>query len=200
MILPKGVRVMVLAALTAGAVLTVLNYFRDWPPLRSMETASLDLRFRVRGVEPPGNETTVVLIDDHTVDELGGWPLSHGLFAKALDTLRKAKAKVVVFDLLFAQPERSLSPALRAAIGAAASALSPTADDKLKETLQALSEDDPDAAFARAIQATPNVYLPIAFFSPASRSRRPPLSPIPASSASPKRSCAPPLNSHRLPP
>ena len=162
MTLSKGVRE-ILVAVGAAAVLLALLDFTDWLPLRSLETASLDLRFRVRGVASPGDESTVVLIDDRTVEKFGGWPLSHRHFAQAVDMLHKAGAKVIVFDLLFAQPERLISPTQRAAIGDAAAAL-PASDQTLKETLHALATDNPDAEFAEAIRRAGNVYLPMAFY------------------------------------
>lgn len=162
MTLSKGGREILVAVATAAALLALLD-FTNWVPLRSLETASLDLRFRIRGTAPPGAEVTVVLIDDRTVEKFDGWPLSHRLFARAVSILRDASAKVIVFDLLFAQPERSLSPAQRAAVGNAAVAL-PANNETLKETLHALATDDPDAEFAESIRSAGNVYLPMAFY------------------------------------
>ena len=162
MTLSKGAKEILLAVATASIVLVVLD-FTHWVPLRSLETASLDLRFRTRGVASPGKEATVVLVDDRTVDKFGGWPLSHRLFARAVTMLHDAGARVIVFDLLFAQPERSLSPTQRTAVADAAAAL-PADNASLKGTLQALATDDPDTEFAEAIRSAGNVYLPMAFY------------------------------------
>lgn len=162
MTLSKGGREILVAIATAAVLLALLD-FTGWLPLRSLETASLDLRFRIRGVAPAGNEATVVLIDDRTVEKFDGWPLSHRLFARAVTMLHDAGAKVIVFDLLLAQPERALSPTLRAAVDDASAAL-PDNREKLKETLHALAADDPDAEFAEAIRSAGNVYLPMAFY------------------------------------
>jgi CHASE2 domain-containing sensor protein len=160
--LSKGVREILVALATAVVLLALLD-FTDWLPLRSLETASLDLRFRIRGTAPPGDGITLVLVDDRTVDKLDGWPLSHRLFACAIAMLRDDGAKLIVFDLLFAQSERSLSAAQRAAVGDAATAL-PAAHEGLKETLHALATDDPDREFTAAIRSAGNVYLPMAFY------------------------------------
>ena len=125
MTLSRGGREILVAAATAAVLLVMLD-FTSWLPLRSLETASLDLRFRVRGFASPGNEATVELIDDRTVEKFDGWPLSHRLFAQAVAKLHEAGAKVIVLDLLFAQPERSLSSTQRAAVGDAAAALPAT--------------------------------------------------------------------------
>lgn len=46
----------------------------DIEPLRVLETASLDLRFRLRGAEAPGDEVVVVLVDDRSLAALGAGP------------------------------------------------------------------------------------------------------------------------------
>jgi adenylate cyclase len=160
--LSKGIREILVAAATAAALLALLD-FTNWLPLRSLETATLDLRFRLRGVAPPGDEASVVLIDDRAVDKFGGWPLSHRFFAQAVTKLHDAGAKVIVLDLLFAQAERTLSPTQRTAVGDAAAAL-PENDTSLQQTLRTLATDDPDTEFADAIRNAGNVYLPMAFY------------------------------------
>lgn len=160
--LSSGVREFILAVAVALASLTLLSV-AGAPLLRSLETASLDLRFRIRGVRPPGPEIALVMVDDRSIDALGRWPLSHRLFAKAIDRLDRAGARLIVFDLLFAQPEQPVPPAVQAAARKAASRLPAGGDAELRDALRTLAEDDPDAAFARAIRASGNVFLPIAF-------------------------------------
>jgi len=150
-----------LALLTAIAALLLLA-FEDTSVLRGLETASLDLRFRIRGVQPPGPEIAIVLVDDRSVDALGRWPLNHRLFAQALDILDRAGAKIVAFDLLFTQPEQSIPPELRAA--AQAVAVLPAAEDTpLTAALRALAADDPDSEFEKSIRKLDRVLLPVAF-------------------------------------
>jgi CHASE2 domain-containing sensor protein len=77
-----------------GLLFTV---FADNPVVRGLETASLDLRFRLRGVRTPGPEVAIILVDDRSLESLGRWPLSRALFARALEVLNHARAKVVAF-------------------------------------------------------------------------------------------------------
>ena len=105
----RGVREAGLALVVALAVLLVLTHFENWSVLRGLETASLDLRFRLRGVTPPGPEMAIVLVDDRSLAALGRWPLSRRLFAKAVQLLDRAGARVIAFDLLFPEPERPIS-------------------------------------------------------------------------------------------
>src|SRR5712672_1762229 len=95
MTLPRGVRSAGLALMSAAFVVLVFTIFADNPLIRGLETASLDLRFRLRGVRPPGSEVAVILVDDRSLESLGRWPFSRALFARALAMLDQAGAKVV---------------------------------------------------------------------------------------------------------
>jgi adenylate cyclase len=157
-----GVRETLLAVTVALAVFGGLTVTES-SLLRGLETSSLDLRFRLRGTIPPGPEIAVVMVDDKSIDALGRWPLSHRLFAHALETLGRDGARTIVFDLLFAQPEQPLPPNLQAAAKTAAASLPADGDAALRGALKALADDDPDGDLARAMRASGNVYLPIAF-------------------------------------
>ena len=150
-------------ALLAFAIATGLLYFlsaQNSAVLRGLETASLDLRFRLRGVKPPEPETVVVLVDDRSLAALGRWPLSRRLFAKAVRILDDAGARVIGFDLLFAEPEQPVPDAVR---NAARSAATGVTDPQLRSALSRLAEDDPDGDFAKAIRTSGKVLLPVAF-------------------------------------
>ncbi|HEV2303829.1 MAG TPA: adenylate/guanylate cyclase domain-containing protein [Stellaceae bacterium] len=158
--LPRGLRSAGLAA--AAAVVTLaFAVFAEAPLLRGFETALLDLRFRLRGVRSPGGEVSIVLIDDKSLAALGRWPFSRTLFAKALAILDRAHAKVVAFDLIFAEPDEPVPAQLREAAGAALQALAP--DDKRRALLARLAESDRDGRFAAAMRASGNVLLPVGF-------------------------------------
>ncbi len=156
----RAVREPGLALALALAVLLGLNAFPNWTPLRALETASLDLRFRLRGVKPPGSETAIVLVDDRSLAALGRWPLSRHLYAKAVQRLGEAGARLIVFDLLFLEPERPIAPELEDALR---QALAASQDPQLRQTLAHVAADDPDADFAAAIRANGKVLLPLAF-------------------------------------
>ncbi|HVC50965.1 MAG TPA: adenylate/guanylate cyclase domain-containing protein [Stellaceae bacterium] len=151
-----------LALIIALATLLLLN-FSNSGAVRNLETASLDLRFRLRGVEPPGKEIAVVLVDDKSLAALGRWPLSRDLFAKAVKLLGQDNAKEIVFDMLFAEPDQPIPPRLRAAAKKVANALPPGQDMALRDALAELMDADPDGDFAAAIRASGRVLLPVAF-------------------------------------
>jgi adenylate cyclase len=53
----------------------------------------------------------IVDIDDKSLKQIGQWPWSRSVIADLLDKLREAGASVVVFDVIFAEPDRT-SPKL----------------------------------------------------------------------------------------
>lgn len=135
----------------------------DWPLLRGLETASLDLRFRLRGTIAPGPETTVVLVDDRSLATYGRWPLSRRLYAKAIERLDRAGAELIVFDLLFAEPEQPIPTELRDSVRAAAGLLNDPKEAALQQKLDRYAAEDPEGEFAAAIRNSGRVLLPIAF-------------------------------------
>jgi adenylate cyclase len=157
---PRGTRSAGLALIAAVLVVLLCAVFADHPLLRGLETASLDLRFRLRGVRPPGPEVTVILIDDRSLDSFGRWPFSRALFARALDLLDHAGAKVVAFDLLFTEPEEPVPADLREAARAAAEALDSDRGDGLAAALERLADSDRDNRFAAAMRTSGRVLLP----------------------------------------
>jgi adenylate cyclase len=160
----RGVSEAGLAVAMAVAVLLGLTLYAP-VALRDLETASLDLRFRVRGALPPNAQTVVVLVDEGSLARLGRWPLSRRLYGQAVEWLDRAGARVIAFDLLFAEPERPVPSALRGVAREAAERLSAPQDEALRATLSRLAEDEPDADFAASLRASGKVLLPLAFSS-----------------------------------
>ena len=72
---------------------------------RTLEAKALDFRFRWRGAKPPGAQVVLVAIDDQSIAELGRWPWSRQQFGAVVHRLQAAGARVIVFDVLFLEPE-----------------------------------------------------------------------------------------------
>jgi len=156
---PRGAGEAVLAFAVATTVLYLLSA-QNSAVLRELETASLDLRFRLRGVKPAEPETVIVLVDDRSLATLGRWPLTRRLFAKAVRLLDDAGARVIGFDLLFAESEQPMPEKVRNAARAVANDVT---DPQLRSALERLADNDPDGAFAKAIWTSGRVLLPLAF-------------------------------------
>jgi adenylate cyclase len=159
---PRGLREVAIALAAAAAARLLLRAAGGTGLLRDLETASLDMRFRVRGRLPPSPDLAVVLADDRSLEKLGRWPFSRRLFAASIDRANRAGAKLIVFDLLFAEPEQPVSKEIRA-LAREAAAMTAQQDRKLADQLQRIADDDPDQEFAAAIEKAGNVLLPIAF-------------------------------------
>jgi CHASE2 domain-containing sensor protein len=74
--------------------------------LDPIEDASVDVRFAVRG-EQVVDDIVVVGIDDASIGELGAWPFRRTEHARAVDRLREAGAKAIVYDVQFTEPSEN---------------------------------------------------------------------------------------------
>src|SRR3954447_7687369 len=96
-----------LALMTAVAVLAigfgVVAYQQDL--LRWLELQTVDARFSVRGDQPQPKGVAVVAIDDRTFSERPDdrWPFLRRRHARAIEILKEAGAKVIVYDVQFTE-------------------------------------------------------------------------------------------------
>src|SRR4051794_4253469 len=69
--------------------------------LRWLELQSVDARFGVRGEQSPPKGVAVVAIDARTFNERPNdrWPYLRRRHAKAVEILKEAGAKVIVYDI-----------------------------------------------------------------------------------------------------
>ena len=163
-----GLREALLAVVVAALVSALFAAVADAPQLRGLETASFDLRMSLRGPRAPGPEVALVLVDDRSLAALGRWPFSRQVFAEAVDRLTAAGARVVVFDLLFSEPEQPVPADVRSAARTAAAAPGDALPPALRAALDRLAADDPDAALAGALARSGLALLAFAFvFEPA---------------------------------
>ncbi|HEV8678893.1 MAG TPA: CHASE2 domain-containing protein, partial [Stellaceae bacterium] len=161
----RGVREAALALVIAMAVLLPFTVYAP-VALRDLETGSLDLRFRLRGALPEAGRTVVLLVDEDSIKRLGRWPLSRRLYAKAVEILDRAGARVIAFDLLFAEPEEAVPSAVRGIARDAATRLDDPEDAKLRANLARIAEDEPDRDFAASLRrASGKTLLALAFSS-----------------------------------
>ncbi len=92
--------------LTVLSVLAVISlYYTQNSFLEAFEAKTYDLRFRdMRGAIPLEPSIAIIAIDDKSIAELGRYPWTRSQYARLLDRLKAAQAKVVLFDAFF--PER----------------------------------------------------------------------------------------------
>ncbi|MBI5967841.1 MAG: CHASE2 domain-containing protein, partial [Deltaproteobacteria bacterium] len=87
------------------AVLVI--YYLEPNFLSLLELKTLDLRFLSRGKMATTGEVVLVAIDEKSLDELGRWPWPRNRLAQLLDALVKYDAKVVGFDIVWAEPDEN---------------------------------------------------------------------------------------------
>jgi response regulator RpfG family c-di-GMP phosphodiesterase len=147
-----------LAAMAAGVVAVSVALAADVFNLMSApEQDAVALRFQLRG-EQPVADVAVVAIDDATFAELGKpWPFPRSLHARAIDALREAGAKAIVYDVQFTEPTRPRQDlALFDAVARAPGTVLATSETDGRGGTAVLGGDDV-VAEARALVGASNV-------------------------------------------
>ncbi|GLY03918.1 CHASE2 domain-containing protein [Actinoplanes sp. NBRC 101535] len=116
---PAGLGRVALLALAYLTVTTFVGVVHAAGGFAGPERGSVDLRFRVRGPQPPDPRILIVAVDDRTVAAVDRMPpIPRGLYARALDRLHAGGARLIVVDVQFsgAGPSPADDDALVAAI------------------------------------------------------------------------------------
>jgi adenylate cyclase len=91
-----------------GACLTIALALVTWigPDLLvRLDSAALDIQFRLRGERNPGQEVVLVLVDEKSLKEVGRWPWSRDIQARLLGQLATGGPAVIGLDIIYAEPE-----------------------------------------------------------------------------------------------
>jgi adenylate cyclase len=91
------------ASLLFAALMELLPWFS------TLDRATEDYAFSIRGLRPPAPEVVVVSIDESSQKEMGTYPWPRWVHGFLLDKLREKGAKVAVFDVLFDR-EQGIDP------------------------------------------------------------------------------------------
>ena len=75
--------------------------------LQDIELKTVDARFRLRGVRDVSDRVVIAAIDERSIDALGRWPWPRSDMAALVDSLKDLGARVIAFDIVFAEPERN---------------------------------------------------------------------------------------------
>jgi len=107
----KGRKIAVLISVCCVALILLVwlqeskERFQIFRFFRMAELATLNARFLKRGPVKPCEKVVVVELDEKTIAEAQGYPLPRGTYGKMVDRLAEAGAKVIVFDILFFEPQ-----------------------------------------------------------------------------------------------
>jgi CHASE2 domain-containing sensor protein len=104
-LLDHGRRPHAAAVLLAGVLAALIGVGAHLANLLpGVEGDTVALRFEARGAQPT-REVVVVGVDDVTFSDLGEqWPFPRSLHARAIDRLRAAGARTIVYDVQFTEP------------------------------------------------------------------------------------------------
>ena len=115
--------------------------------MTSLEQDTVSVRFQLRGEQDVAG-IAVVAVDDVTFSDLERqWPFKRSLHAKAVDALRRAGAREIVYDVQFTEPTKPAEDrALYDAIGRAGGAVLATTETDGHGRTKVLGGDDNLAA------------------------------------------------------
>ena len=117
--------------ITVLVILIALTlFFVDVRFIKFMELKALDLRMVSRGALPSGGETVIVTVDEKSLNELGRGPWPRTTVAKVVERLKAGGAKVVGFDVVFAEPDENSSLKTLASLGSEMKRLGMNVPDK----------------------------------------------------------------------
>src|SRR4051794_28220443 len=104
----------VVRAVIATAVAAIVG-LAAWhaSPVKRLEWNLVDARYDIRGSHATP-DVAVVAIDSDTLTKYGRWPIDRRLHAKAIETLRDAGAKRIVYDVQFAGHTKADAPLIAA--------------------------------------------------------------------------------------
>jgi PAS domain S-box-containing protein len=170
MVKPTVGRGILRSALLGLLVATLAVLVNGTELFRAFELRTVDLRFRLRGSQPVKTPIAVVFIGEDSIAAYGRWPWSWDYHALLIDALQRAGARLVLFDILFAEAPSGPDGQLLAAAARQAGNVQfissfaklvppgPTADDRLftggalTEPLAAVSAAAAGVGHANAIR------------------------------------------------
>jgi adenylate cyclase len=96
------------ASLTLCTILVVIMLFLFGTPIFDLiELKTYDLRFLSRGSLQPSPAVVMAVIDEKSLDAEGRWPWPRAKLAALVDILAHDGARVIGFDIAFAEPDEN---------------------------------------------------------------------------------------------
>ncbi|RJX30065.1 MAG: adenylate/guanylate cyclase domain-containing protein [Desulfurivibrio sp.] len=98
-----------IGCLVVIAALALFYLFGSRKPqlLTAFDNRLTDLMFTIRGKTPVSGEVVIVDIDDGSLARIGQWPWPRKTVAELAAQIRAAGARVIGFDMVFAEPDRT---------------------------------------------------------------------------------------------
>ena len=77
--------------------------------LELVELKTYDFRFLSRGTKAPWPDVVMAVLDEKSLKAEGRWPWPRSKMAKLIEALSSDGAKVIGFDIIFAEPDENSS-------------------------------------------------------------------------------------------
>ena len=141
------------ASLMVASLLAVLVFYvADVHILELIELKTYDLRFVSRGAQKPSPATAMVVIDEKSLEAEGRWPWPRSKISTLVDALSAEGAKVIGFDIIFAEPDENSELTFIDQLARKLSTLG-VREDRLRDFLSERRRlADTDVALAEAIK------------------------------------------------
>jgi CHASE2 domain-containing sensor protein len=97
-------RAQLLPFLLPFAVSLLIAFLSAGGFLSRWQEQALDWQFRWRGARQPPREIVIVAIDDESLKQVGAWAWRRSLHAELVRRIARAGARVMAFDVVFAEP------------------------------------------------------------------------------------------------
>ena len=151
----RSVRWLNPVSLTAATILLVVALFLSGVPILDLiELKTYDLRLVSRGQLRPSAAVVLAVIDEKSLDAEGRWPWPRSKLAALVDILSRAGARVIGFDIAFAEPDENSQLALIDELGQRVDALAikdPRLADFIRESRR---HADHDLTLERALRGS----------------------------------------------
>lgn len=98
--------------ISLGVAITIGLAFLTWLApnvVVRLDNTALDFQFRLRGERSPGQEVILVLVDEKSLKEVGRWPWPRDKQARLIDQIHAGEPTVVGLDIIYAEPEESIT-------------------------------------------------------------------------------------------
>jgi adenylate cyclase len=127
--------------------------------INNLEMKFYDLMFHLRGPEPIGPEVAIIGIDENSIKAIGRWPWSRKEISRLVEVLRQAGAKVIGFDIIFAEKQDSCEVDLLSRLQGEMQRRSWKLPELKQWLLQQRRHIDPDEELAEQFKKSGNVVL-----------------------------------------
>jgi len=141
------------------------------PVIQGLERTAYDWGVRASS-RAASDKVAVIAVDKRSIDNIGRWPWSREVHAKMVDSLAKAKAKVIAYTVFFAEPQRDpglayVNKLLELFPKPSAEGDMPQLREDQQQVYQILRDAEvtlnPDRKFTESIKGAGNVILPMLF-------------------------------------